>query len=290
VWPLEPQVDVVRVGRNRIEYWAATAKGLALRGEQRFDYVASPRAADLAAALRTLLADVHGAGAAARPPTRAVDLVVESAWLPVMLVDVGESLLSRKTIEALLRHRLAQQFGDKNAPAAAWVLQIDHQPGESQALGYGLAPATRRALLDSVAAAGWRVQSLRPALAWGWQRLDSRRRAFAARKAQRSAWWIWSEQDRSLIGHCNGRGRFDALNAGAAAAADDADCVRLIRIEALRHGLAQDESRAIVVDWRHAVGRPQDAAGSRVARLSLAATDAVAPMASAPPMRAGASA
>jgi hypothetical protein len=292
VWPLERRVDVVRVGRRRVEYWASTAQGLVLRGEQRLELTGTPRAAELAPVLRSLLTDARGATAGGKSVARSIDVVFESAWLPVMLVEVGKSLRSSKTIEALLRHRFAQQFSEQNEAVSGWDLQIDHRPGDTRALGFGLAPATQQTVIDAAAAARLRLASLQPALAWGWQRLqaDRRRTAATAVTANRGGWWIWIEQDRSLVGHVDASGRLDALNPGAAVAEDEVQCLRLMQIEALRQGLPSDDVCGVAVDWRLAQCGPSRGAGSRLQWLSLAATDAKASMAGIAPVHAGAGA
>lgn len=281
MWPLKRQADVVRVGRDRVEYWTGSAHGLALRGKQALDCAEGPGASALAAGLGTLLqtvSSVQGEPSATHAVKRAIDVVFESAWLPIMLIEAGDSLWSRKTLEALLRHRLAQLYKDASHPVAAWDLQLDYRPGNVRCLGYGLAPSIKQATVDTAAAADLRLASLQPAFAWGWQRLGPQ-----VRRSRR--WWLWLEQDRSLVCHFDERAQLDALNTGAPMAEDTAQCLRLIEIEALRQGLPAQELHGSVVDWREAPYLP-GGAGDRVTRVSVVAAGAAASSPATTPMQA----
>ena len=230
MWPLERGRDVLlRIGRERVELWERAQQGLVLRGQQSLDSAGEPDAAALQDALQRLLDETRGEQGGADKRARAVDAVLESAWLPVMLLDVGQTLWSRGQVEALLRHRLMRLYGDRDGPI--WDLQLDHRAGDAVGLGYGLTPSVKQLVLGAVAAAGMRLASLQPAFAWGLKRLERERRTL------RNGWWLWVEQDRSLVG-CIERGRVSALNAGAMVPRDDARALRLIEIEAARRGVS----------------------------------------------------
>lgn len=281
MWPLKRQADVVRVGRNRVEYWTGSAHGLALRGKQALDCAEGPGASALAAGLGTLLqtmSSVQGEPVAKRTVKHAIDVVFESAWLPIMLIEAADSLWSRKALEALLRHRLAQIYNDPSHPVAAWDLQLDHRPGDARSLGYGLVPSVKQATIDAVTAAGLRLASLQPVFAWGWQQLGPQ-----VRRSCR--WWLWLEQDRSIVCHFDERAQLDALNTGAPVAEDTAQCLRLIEIEALRQGLPAQELHGSVVDWREAPYLP-GGAGDRLARVSVVAAGAATSFPAKTPLQA----
>jgi hypothetical protein len=240
VWPLEFGVkrrrDVLRIGRERAEYWARDAAGLELRGHHGLSAQPGAEAAlesELHAWLKTT---------ASNAPTKPVDLVLESAWLPLMLVELGRTLWSRAQVENLLRHRLAQLYAQPNESVGGWQLQLDHRAGDAQALGYGLAPSIRQAVLGAVAAAGLRAASLQPAFAWGWQRLEHRRRGL------RSGWWTWIEQDRALVCRVE-RGRITAMNGGAAVPVDVEQAARLVAVEAARTGVEGPGGEAVTAGW-----------------------------------------
>lgn len=241
MWPLEFGVkrrrDVLRIGRERAEYWAWEAAGLALRGHQVLSAkpgAGAPLESELRNWLKTIGSDT---------PTRPVDVVLESAWLPLMLVELGRTLWSRGQVENLLRHRLSQLYSHASESASDWQLQLDHRVGDAQALGYGLAPPVRHAVLGAMVAAGLRAGSLQPAFAWGWQRLERRRRGI------RTGWWTWTEQDRALVCRLQ-RGRITALNAGADVPADEEQAARLVAIEAARLGIAGPAGETVTVGWQ----------------------------------------
>jgi hypothetical protein len=238
VWPLERRRGVLRLGRAQAEFWVPTAAGLVLSG--RLPLAAEPEAAAaLEGELRPWLQAV------AESPSRrnSIDIVVESAWLPVMMVSMGDALWSQARIEALLRHRFTELYAQPGAPADGWQLMLDYRPGEAQALGFGLAPLVRQAVLGAVAEAGWRAASLQPALAWGRQRLRRLGRG------PRSGWFTWIEQDRALVCRLE-RGRMTAMNAAAAVPSDEAECARLVACEAIRLGVPEAGSAMLMASWQ----------------------------------------
>lgn len=233
MWPFDSRLNVVRVGAGRVEHWACTGQGLMRSAQECLppgarQGVAGPD--ELRQAMRKLLT--------AGSPGRA-HLVLESAWLPVLLLDTG-SLWSSAPLEALLRHRLSQLFDVPGHPGVFWQVMLEHRPGERHALGYGLAVEIRQALVDAGADAGVRWASLQPALAWGRQRLRDRR--------VRDGWWVWGEQDRSLVCHLVG-GRVDALNAGAPALGDVPDWRRALEVERFRFGVEAEIGPVVLAGW-----------------------------------------
>jgi hypothetical protein len=230
VWPFERRHDVLRVARAGVELWAWTPSGLvrcnheAISGEP-------PDVASLMSGTRRLLA--HQADGA-----RAVDVVVESSWLPILSIEPGPTLLARAQVEALLRHRLALLFGD--APPDAWSVQVEHRAGERHALGYALRPSVKQALSDAAAASKRKVASIQPALAWS-------RRRFGHR-LPRGGWCVWQEQDRALVVLFE-HGRVRALNAGAPVLRNAAQALRLVEVEALRQGQPNVTATLVAAGW-----------------------------------------
>jgi hypothetical protein len=145
-------------------------------------------------------------------------------------------------VERLARHRLAQLHLPPGVPADDWGLRLDHRPGDVHAMGYGLAPSTRQAVLDAMTAAGRRAASLQPAWAWARQRLARRGSGL------RTGWWGWVEQDRALLGRLE-RGRVTALNAGAPVPGDEGELARLFAVEAARCGLREGDA-ALMTRWQ----------------------------------------
>ena len=236
MWPLDRRRSLLRISRERVERWQPQ-RGLWLLQDQR--QIEAPESAALHAAVASLCA-----GAAA-----AYDLVVESAWLPVLLVPCGRSLWSRRQVEPLLRHRLGLLYGDAADPVAQWQLELDHRPGDARCLGYGLSAATHEALSRAALAAACRWSSLQPAWTWG-----------ARRFGVRDGWWAWMEQDRALLG-CFIRGQVVALN--AALPADVPDWTRAAEVEALRCGLAAGP--VTVAGWHETERRDRTSAWRAVA-------------------------
>ena len=236
MWPLESARDIVRIGRERVEWWSHGAQGLDLRRQQPLDLPAGPDADALSVALHALFEAQHGEG------RRSIEVVLESAWLPAMLLPTGPTPWSTAKLHALLRHRLGQLYGGMHDPIEAWELQLDHRPGDAQAVGYGLAPLIKSAVIDAAAAAGRRLASVQPALAWGRHRLEP-----VIRRAA-DAWWVWVEQDRSLVCRLEAC-RISAMNVGAPVPRDGAHAQRLVEIEAHRQGTEVPQAPSLVTGW-----------------------------------------
>ncbi|MFG6489626.1 hypothetical protein ACG04R_23320 [Roseateles sp. BYS78W] len=259
MWPLERKLDVLRVGRVHAEYWSRAPDGLVLQA--RHSLGAQPgEPKTLEVGLRNWLLGLESASSRANP----VDVVVESAWLPIMLIEVGRSKWRGDHMERLLRHRTTELHLQPGATTEDWSLQLDHRQGEPQALGYALAPETQRALVGAVLAAGRRPASLQPALAWARRRFERRERRL------RTCWWIWCEQDRAIVCRME-RGRVTAMNAGAAVPGDEAQHARLVAIEAARCGFTEVGEPVVLASWEKlAALREEDPA--RPAPRALRAT------------------
>jgi hypothetical protein len=230
VWPFERRHDVLRVARDSLELWAWTPQGLVRRDHEVI--AGEPLdAAALMTGLRRLLTR-QAAGA------HAVDVAVESSWLPILCIEPGPTLLAEAQVEALLRHRLALLFGD--ASPDAWSVQMEHRAGDRQGLGYALRPSVKQVLRDAVTASHRKVASIQPAFAWGQRHFGKR--------LPREGWCLWQEQDRTLVvWFANGRVR--ALNAGAPVLRNTGQAMRLVEVEALRQGQLNAASTLVVAGW-----------------------------------------
>lgn len=260
MWPLERQRSVLRVGRHRVELWRSASQGLVMHESRDFDGAGASEPGELERCLAHLLrGDVLGATRSARQ----VDVVLESAWLPVMGFGVGASPTTRGRVEALLKHYM----GDLHEPREAFELRLEHRTGDRQALGYALAPAVKRAALAQVVAAGLQAASVQPSFAWAWSRLARHRRGL------RSGWWVWSEQDRSLVAQWQ-RGRVVTLNAGAEPLEAEADIARAVATEAARQGQLQD-LQIVHAGWSAGESWPD-------AQFRLIRAHVAAPIASSP--------
>jgi hypothetical protein len=280
VWPLRPRPmrEVLRIGRDRVERWVRRPQGLMLIGYQDMDLSSGHRNDALAEAVSALFKGDEPSTATSRH----VDLVLESAWLPVILLDVGTTLWSTRQVEALLRHRLAQLYDERDDPVSEWAVQLDHRAGDLQGLGYALAPIVRDALANAAAAAGLQWASLQPAFAWGWQRLKAHRRWHR----DDGGWWVWMEQDRALVARVQ-RGRVCAMNSSATQPRDALQLHQLIEVEASRWGRSPGQGSTVVAGWHAAFDdmHPAAASGS-TSWVCVAATAAAAESFARPPLTA----
>jgi hypothetical protein len=255
VWPFERRHDVLRIGRECVELWAWTARGLVLRDHEQLAARAFD-AAVVSAAVAMLLVRT-------RPGfSSTMDVVLESAWLPTMPIEPGPALLSRVQVEALLRHRITQVYGPVDELGGAWELMVDHRAGDRSGLGFALSSSLRTALLDAAVTSKRKVASMQPAFAWGRSRLRG--------SAAREGWLLWAEQDRSLLALMRG-GRVHALNAAAPTVTTSEQAVRLARIEALRQGITANDAPMVVAGWQESTASTARGLASGVSWISVAA-------------------
>ncbi len=235
MWPLEGRGgrEWVRVGALSVERWVAAGRGLTLAGRQAVPV----EARDDPAGLLPLLAALYPV-----PPGAKVGLVLESAWLPLLLADTGGTLWSRAQVELLVRHRMEALYGDGPEGLAGWTWRVDHRIGARHALGYGLAPAVKQALVAAGEGVGINWHELVPAFAWGWQRLRE-----ARRPSTEAAWWLWPEQDRSVLARLED-GQVTGLNTAVEPCAEPAQVERAVGAEAVRQG-GRDQDPVIAASW-----------------------------------------
>jgi hypothetical protein len=198
----------------------------------------------LVASLRTLYPVADG---------QQVDLVIESACVPVILVDTGGVIWSPSQIDALVRHHLGLHYDDGLEKVATWTIRADHRAGERYALACGIPPLLLAALETAAREVSLKWATTLPALTVGWQR---RRRAGGV--PLHTGWFVWQEQDRSLVARVD-RGRVTGLNAAAPRFENADDVDRLIRTESFRLGLAEGNDPVNIGSW--------DALGSDTARM-----------------------
>jgi hypothetical protein len=222
-------------GRQRAELWSHGPGGFSCTGDKLITVDGGTALPSLATALQELFKV-----AKAQPGGRAVHVVLESAWLPVMGIDLGDTLWAKHKLQALLQHRLVQLHGPDQA--GGWDLQLDHQAGDALAQGFGLAREVKAAVLAGAATTETTVASIQPAFAWSMDRwLPGARRA-------KAAWWLWCEQDRTLVAHVQ-RGRVAALNPAAPPVRNAEDCRALIACESIRLGSGAANALAWIGGW-----------------------------------------
>jgi hypothetical protein len=248
VWPFEAKRDVLRIARQSVELWVREGSGL-VRAESR----PVKGAEGLSAQLGELLKAYSG-GRKSGPG--AVDVVVESAWMPLVLLETGHNVWASAAVERLLRHRLANVYEERGESVAAWHVAVDHLPGERFGVGYGLPPRVRAAVEEALDAAGCGLASLQPAFQWG------RRQSSA-----KAGWWVWLEEDRAIVGFLE-QGRVTALQPAADLPRSSPDLARLLRTEQLRAGIDGAACGVAVSGWEppFAIGTTSDLTWQGVAK------------------------
>lgn len=237
MWPFERQRPVIVAGRTRAELWFGGTAGFSGDDTAPVTFDGARQLASLGSALQGLFE-----AARAQRGGRAIHVVLESAWLPVIALDVGGGLWAERKLHALLQHRLGTLYGLDSA-ARDWGLQVDHRAGDALALGFGLAKEVKDAVLTAAKSAGTTVASIQPAWAWGMdRRLPHVRRTPAA-------WWLWGEQDRTMVAHLQ-RGRVAALNPAADPVHGAESCRALVTRESIRLGMGEAGAPAWVGGWR----------------------------------------
>jgi len=224
--------DCLRVGRVAVERWSPTATGLSLLASHALQADVPAQLDSLATAIKLLCED---------KPKGGVNLLLESACLPVLLVDTGGLLWSSGQVKALAQHQFESLYGDDTR---AWELRVEHALGTRFALAYGLPHRLQQRLLDTLGQIGVACDAVLPAFAWGWHRLRPERHW-----PRRTGWWAWPEQDRLLLARIQA-GRIVALNAGLEATDNTEEIVRHADAECVRLGLDSPLSPVGVASWK----------------------------------------
>lgn len=226
--------EVLRLGRHSVERWASVEGSLSLLATQALPLDVLPTLQTLASAMHTLYTT----------PTRAdVTVVIESIWLPVMRVDTGSAWLRASQVEALVRHRFGMYEWGPLDPVSQWELRIEHRAGTRGALAYGFSPALKQTITTTAQSLGVKLAAMTPAFAWGLGR-------FRLDKAwsRTAGWWLWPEQDRTLVARIDS-GETVYVNAGAATAQTDAAVLRLVEAECARWGLGATPGPVAAAGW-----------------------------------------
>jgi hypothetical protein len=232
VWRFERRRDLLRVARDGVAYWQRVASGWLQRQEQPMQTAAAFDADSLRSATAALM---HRVGAV----RGRIDVVIESAWLPVLPIEPGAELFSSAAVEALLRHRVQEVFGAPTA-GAEWQLRTVHRAGERSGLGFALSLAVRGALVEALADAGCTAGSLQPAVVWAARQDRSR--------GLPNGWWLWLEYDRT-IALWRQHGRVAAINPAAAPARTWAEVGRRVAVESVRLGVDGTIAPGVVSGW-----------------------------------------
>ena len=225
MWPLDrlSATEYLRVGRHSVERWVGSSSTLSRVGSRALTTTSGLDPDGLVPVIRALYPN---------KPQSAVTILLESVWLPLLLLEVGPALWTSAQVEPLLRHRLNMLHGVPSASTPGWDICVDYRAGERLALGYGMPSRLRQLLMEVGDATGLQWAALLPSFAWGLQRLRP-----ARHWPGRSGWWVWPEQDRLLLTRI-ASSRIVALNTGTAFTDDPAQITRLVDVESLRSGSA----------------------------------------------------
>lgn len=262
MWPLDlgRSSDALRIGAHAVELWRGSSAALECMAREPL-----PRRGSLydAGALTGPLQALAG-----RVERGRAAVVLESAFAPALLADTGGALTRPQQLQALLRHRFGLAYGEPGADVASWKLRTDHRFGDRYALAYALPPAVELVLAEAAQSTKLVFTAWHPALAWSLARFAPSRRW-----PMRLGWWVWPEQDRSLVLRLAG-GRAEALNPAAPRCATTAEWQRAIVVEGVRFGLAEDASPIGVGHWQ-----PHEAPSGRDDRVQCFAVAAGLPTA-----------
>lgn len=240
---------LLRVGREQVELWSGSPGRLVREAVQPLGAMATegPQAGALSAALAGLWPQVALPGPGGRRGRVAV--IVESAWMPVLLLSTGALWRSADTM-ALARHRLGEVHGPS---AASWEVRVDHRPGDAHGLAFGVPSDVLAALRTACEAVRLDPGGVQPALAWGFNATR------ALVPTRRAGWWLWPEQDRHLLAHVD-RGGITSLNPAlpaTLAATGRAGIAQVVEIERQRQGERDDGLDVVAGTWT--TPRAQDA-------------------------------
>lgn len=229
-----------------MERWQAGRKGMELKATATLLGVDLNGPDIVAKCLGDLYAD---------RPRQKVDLVIESALMPVILVDAGDLILSVAEVDALVRHHLGLHYDDGPHKVAGWTVRSDYLAGNRFVLACGMPPWLSMALKAAEATNSPRWRTILPALSAGWQRCRQ-----SSGDSLHNGWLVWQEQDRSLVARLES-GRVVGLNPGAPRFESAHDIDRLVRTESFRLGISTDQDRVFIGSWntrRREAGRGKD--------------------------------
>jgi len=260
VWPLSRRAsrEVLRLGRVAAERWVEVRGGLRRVASQPVEAQAMDRWSALSSTIEALYASADAASD--------TTVVLESAWVPVMLADTGPSVWRRDEVEALLKHRFGLLYDEPADPVSAWDVRVDHHAGELRALAYAFSPRLRDALAQAARNTRREWAALTPAFAWAWQR--SRPGA--------SVHWALQEQDRMLLASFDA-GRPVALNAAVPLHDGASELVQEVKRHEIRTGQGSVIHPVVAAVWKSPQELP--AGAGPVTWLCLVSPDEARPAA-----------
>lgn len=229
VWPYAYRPSyVLRLGQAFIQLWQLN--GL------RWKLVNSQEAGHLVYNQHQAIADLLPSISQTLPNGARVQVLADSKWMPVSLLQTGKRPLSKDQVTALARHRFTQIFGEQ---ASGWNTQTTYVAGDVQALAFACHPDLEAALHQGLQTERGKnhFAGLAPTLSWTWDRLW-RSSTSRARK-----WLVLTEHDRSLWVLAF-RGQVKELRPAGPVLVSAQQIAKVLQTEALRCGV-MDETKEI---------------------------------------------
>jgi hypothetical protein len=204
---------LLHLGRHRLVWWWPEEGGWRLLGQD-----------DLAeGAAVAHVAELVARQFAAHPSAR-ITLLLDSYWMPNMLLPLAGHALSRAAVESWAQGRLADLYGGVQG---GHLVQTRYVKGESHAWVAGCARPLLDALRSGLAGAPHQIL---PSLGWAWGQAMRHPNLPKA-----GVWLVWAEQDRSLWAQLR-QGRMVALNPAGAKVASVNDLAAGAGVAAARAG------------------------------------------------------
>jgi hypothetical protein len=259
--------EVLRIGRHTVQRWSV--ENDQRLGRSNITALSLTASTDFPAdtwrsnSLPTDALSVALAKLYPTPPKYGIEIVLESAWLPLMLVETGGVLVSEAQAIALLRHRFARLYDSPNDPVASWDVRAHFKAGDALALGYGLSPQVRGGLTTAANALSLKISAIASAWDWGWQRAQ-----LANMLPAQSGWWGWQEQNLWMLGRIdveNSTPQLKSLHPCLAWRDTPQALAQTVLTEARRLGIDQVPEDILIGGWA-----PVSCHGSaQVGKLSL---------------------
>lgn len=233
MWPFNTSRQaqtVLRVGRLRVERWDTVDGFLQLTQQWPLAPDHDGTITHLDAPLRAALQSMG-----ARPAS----LMLESAWAPVMALEVNMASAAHKAV----RHQAALQinhlYGHLSS-GGGWQTELLYSVGEPIAMAFGISDL----LLSEIAAwadgASAKLTGIESAVGWWSERC-------AKRAGSPASWWLGiQEQDRCLLLRCKRR-RVLGQHPGLPADLEAEAWTLAVKAEAFRQGLSKNPLDALWV-------------------------------------------
>lgn len=150
---------ILRLGQGCFQLWKENGPGLALINSVPTADIAHDQHSKIGEALNALLGQV--------PPDATFQVLVDSKWMPVALLDIGQRPLSQERVQLFARHRFTELYGDQ---AKDWRIQFSYTPGDRYALAVACADALMAAITHALSkadvASSRRITSVQSTLVW----------------------------------------------------------------------------------------------------------------------------